>query len=226
MAISRTRKRILLIEDDLDLRYSICSVLEDDGYETVSCIDAETGLRLLRAEKFDLLIVDHVLRSLKTNPQVDSISMDPNTNLPTVGTDWSSVVYNPYRNQWKVSILVADLPSPSFDMSCRLSVLRLRLNGAPNENFRTTGLPTFGRPHSTGDPDAACRHGRSPGPVHPGAKGADGTYQMNDWSFTQLCQLAKVSRDTVNRVTADTAWTYQQGQESNGDSQHSNGDSR
>ena len=29
---------------------------------------------------------------------------------------------------------------------------------------------------------------------------------MNDWSFTQLCQLAKVSRDTVNRVTADTAW--------------------
>jgi len=40
----------------------------------------------------------------------------------------------------------------------------------------------------------------------PGANGADGTYQMNDWSFTQLCQLAKVSRDTVNRVTADTAW--------------------
>ncbi len=68
----------------------------------------------------------------------NSISMDPNTNLPSVGTDWSSVVYNPYRNQWKVSILVADLPSPSFDMSCRLSVLRLRLNGTPNENFRTT----------------------------------------------------------------------------------------
>ena len=40
----------------------------------------------------------------------------------------------------------------------------------------------------------------------PAANGTDGTYQMNDWSFTQLCQLAKVSRDTVNRVTADTAW--------------------
>src|SRR5262245_12673273 len=39
-----------------------------------------------------------------------------------------------------------------------------------------------------------------------GADGANGTYQMNDWSFTQLCQLARVSRDTVNRVTADTAW--------------------
>ncbi len=39
-----------------------------------------------------------------------------------------------------------------------------------------------------------------------GANGAEATYQMNDWSFTQLCQLARVSRDTVNRVTADTAW--------------------
>ncbi len=39
-----------------------------------------------------------------------------------------------------------------------------------------------------------------------GNDGADGAYQMNDWSFTQLCQLAKVSRDTVNRVSADTAW--------------------
>ena len=38
-----------------------------------------------------------------------------------------------------------------------------------------------------------------------GANGAEASYQMNDWSFTQLCQLAEVSRDTVNRVTADTA---------------------
>ena len=28
---------------------------------------------------------------------------------------------------------------------------------------------------------------------------------MNDWSFTQLCQLAKVSKDTVNRLTPETA---------------------
>ena len=40
----------------------------------------------------------------------------------------------------------------------------------------------------------------------PGTRQSEEAYQMNDWSFTQLCQLAKVSRDTVNRVTADTAW--------------------
>ena len=30
-------------------------------------------------------------------------------------------------------------------------------------------------------------------------------FRLNDWSFTQLCSLAGVSKDTVNRVTADTA---------------------
>jgi hypothetical protein len=30
-------------------------------------------------------------------------------------------------------------------------------------------------------------------------------FRLNDWSFTQLCQLAGASKETVNRLTADTA---------------------
>lgn len=30
-------------------------------------------------------------------------------------------------------------------------------------------------------------------------------YRMNDWSFSQLCRLANVSRDTLNRCSPDTA---------------------
>lgn len=37
------------------------------------------------------------------------------------------------------------------------------------------------------------------------AIGDDGEYRMNDWSFGQLCGLARVSRDTVNRVFPETA---------------------
>jgi hypothetical protein len=33
----------------------------------------------------------------------------------------------------------------------------------------------------------------------------DDALQMNDWSFTQLCALARVSKETVNKVSADTA---------------------
>lgn len=33
----------------------------------------------------------------------------------------------------------------------------------------------------------------------------DGTYRLNDWSFTQLCRLAEVSKDTLNKLTPKTA---------------------
>jgi hypothetical protein len=35
--------------------------------------------------------------------------------------------------------------------------------------------------------------------------GTDGAFTMNAWSFGQLCQLAKVSKDTVNRLSPGTA---------------------
>ncbi|MBW3596581.1 MAG: DUF932 domain-containing protein [Planctomycetes bacterium] len=35
--------------------------------------------------------------------------------------------------------------------------------------------------------------------------GSDGVFLMNDWSFTQLCGLARVSKDTINRLSPDTA---------------------
>ena len=35
--------------------------------------------------------------------------------------------------------------------------------------------------------------------------GSDKLYQLNDWSFGQLCRLAHVSKDTVNRLSPDTA---------------------
>jgi hypothetical protein len=35
--------------------------------------------------------------------------------------------------------------------------------------------------------------------------GEDQAFQMNDWSFGQLCRLAGVAKETVNRLTSDTA---------------------
>lgn len=35
--------------------------------------------------------------------------------------------------------------------------------------------------------------------------GDDGEFVLNDWSFGQLCRLAGVARETVNRLSADTA---------------------
>ena len=35
--------------------------------------------------------------------------------------------------------------------------------------------------------------------------GDDGPFELNDWSFSQVCRLAGVSKDTINRLTPDTA---------------------
>jgi hypothetical protein len=37
------------------------------------------------------------------------------------------------------------------------------------------------------------------------ALGTDGDFRLNDWSFGQLCKLAGVGKDTVNRLSPDTA---------------------
>lgn len=33
----------------------------------------------------------------------------------------------------------------------------------------------------------------------------EGQYQLNDWSFTQLCRFSGISKDTVNRLSSNTA---------------------
>jgi predicted GNAT family acetyltransferase len=35
--------------------------------------------------------------------------------------------------------------------------------------------------------------------------GSDGAFELSDWSFNQLCGLARVNKDTVNRLTPETA---------------------
>ena len=35
--------------------------------------------------------------------------------------------------------------------------------------------------------------------------GTDGAFLMNDWSFSQLCRLAEVAKDTLNRLSPETA---------------------
>ena len=53
-------------------------------------------------------------------------------------------------------------------------------------------LPQTFRPHVHGD-----RLGL--------ALGDDGAFLMNDWSFTQLCTMAGIAKDTINRLSPETA---------------------
>lgn len=61
--------RILLVEDEGDLRFSLVHNLEFESYEVVTAKDGESGLAKALAEKFDLIILDIML------PGMDGLSV-------------------------------------------------------------------------------------------------------------------------------------------------------
>src|SRR4051812_25246713 len=55
----RPQRRLLVVDDDLDLRSSLVGLLLGEGYEVASCEDGREGLEMLRALPApDLLILD------------------------------------------------------------------------------------------------------------------------------------------------------------------------
>ena len=93
------------------------------------------------------------------------------------------------------------------------------LTRAHEELFRRTPDETFPTlialwEHCHAEKERSTDRWRPPQSLRPVAEGnrliidlADGNepFGLNDWSFTQLCGLAGVSKETVNRVSADTA---------------------
>ncbi len=51
-------KKVVVIDDEADVRRFLVAVLEKNGYETSTAADGREGLELVRAEKPDLIILD------------------------------------------------------------------------------------------------------------------------------------------------------------------------
>jgi DNA-binding response OmpR family regulator len=82
--------KILFIEDESALQKTIGEVLKQEGYEVISALDGEIGLRLAQTEKPALILLDlilpklngfEVLEKLKGDEQTRQISVIVLTNL-------------------------------------------------------------------------------------------------------------------------------------------------
>ena len=51
-------KRILVIDDEPDMVTFLCTLLEDNGYETLTAGDGDEGFSLMKTEKPDLISLD------------------------------------------------------------------------------------------------------------------------------------------------------------------------
>mgnify|MGYP000274069851 CR=1 FL=1 len=83
-------KKILFIEDESALQKTLSDYLKKEGYEVISALDGESGLRLAQTQKPDLILLDlilpkmdgfEVLRKLMENPETKEIPVIILTNL-------------------------------------------------------------------------------------------------------------------------------------------------
>ncbi len=91
-------KKILFIEDESALQKTFGEILSQEGYEMISALDGEIGLRLANppagGKKPDLILLDlvlpkihgfEVLKQLKTDKETKDIPVIVLTNLEGIG---------------------------------------------------------------------------------------------------------------------------------------------
>jgi DNA-binding response OmpR family regulator len=83
-------KKILFVEDETSLQKAFGTILKDKGYDVISAFDGETGLKLAKEVKPNLIILDlilpkvhgfEVLKKLKEEKETQQIPVIVLTNL-------------------------------------------------------------------------------------------------------------------------------------------------
>jgi len=87
-------KIILFIEDEPALQKTFGDILKQEGYEMISALDGEEGLRKVKEKKPDLILLDlilpkvngfDILKQLKADPETEDIPIIVLTNLEGTG---------------------------------------------------------------------------------------------------------------------------------------------
>jgi len=76
--VANMAKKILVIEDDKFLRELITRKLSDDGFVTVEARDGEEGIKKVKEEKPDLVLLDLILPSIDGFEVLSQIKKDEN----------------------------------------------------------------------------------------------------------------------------------------------------
>jgi len=87
-------KTILFVEDESVLQKTFGEVLKQEGYEVISALDGQIGLRLAKEKNPDLILLDlilpkihgfDVLKKLKEDKETQEIPVIVLTNLEGIG---------------------------------------------------------------------------------------------------------------------------------------------
>jgi len=78
-------KKILFIEDERALQKTFHAILTEKGYELISAYDGESGLKLAKEEKPDLILLDLILPKIHGLDVLEALKKDPATKeIPVI----------------------------------------------------------------------------------------------------------------------------------------------
>ena len=78
-------KTILFVEDEMALQKTFKDVLEEEGYEIITALDGEVGLKLTKEKKPDLILLDLILPKLDGFEFLEKMKADPEIkNIPVI----------------------------------------------------------------------------------------------------------------------------------------------
>jgi len=90
--VVRTRKRILLVEDDADLARLYRSVLRMAGFEALHVTDGWSALRAIDDDRPDLIVLDIHLPGLRGDELLYELSQRPETRqIPAIVVTGSDI---------------------------------------------------------------------------------------------------------------------------------------
>jgi DNA-binding NtrC family response regulator len=76
---NRKSGRLLIVDDEVELKNALCETLADAGYETTGATSAEQGLKVLADQEFDLLLSDLMMPGMNGIQLLcKALEMDPN----------------------------------------------------------------------------------------------------------------------------------------------------
>ena len=85
------KHRLLIVDDELDLRELLSDILGSEGYDTVTASDGDEAIRILGNESFDAALLDILMPTISgfdvlehithNHPGTRSIMVTGNTNL-------------------------------------------------------------------------------------------------------------------------------------------------
>src|SRR3954463_12240093 len=111
---------------------------------------------------------------------------------------------SPARDRWCISFEGSPTTEREFPMQNLTSANRELFSRSPDEVFDS--LDSLYR-QCLADKEGSEDHWHAPQEIRPTPVegrlelelGGGGTYRLNDWSFSQLCKFAGVSKETLNK---------------------------